>query len=56
MDMIKHVHAKAPLQYPYRQEDVGNSAVYLMSDLSQGVTGQIIFIDSGYNFLGMSMD
>ncbi|HSI73887.1 MAG TPA: enoyl-ACP reductase [Fimbriimonas sp.] len=53
MDMIKYVHDKAPLKRPYAQPEVGNSAVYLLSDLSQGVTGQIIFIDSGYNVVGM---
>jgi enoyl-[acyl-carrier protein] reductase I len=53
MDMIKYVHDKAPLKRPYAQTEVGNSAVYLLSDLSQGVTGQIIFIDSGYNVVGM---
>jgi enoyl-[acyl-carrier protein] reductase I len=52
-DMIKTVHEKAPLKWPYAQTEVGNSAVYLLSDLSQGVTGQLIFIDSGYNILGI---
>ena len=52
-DMIKHVHEKAPLKRPYAQAEVGNTAVYLLSDLSQGVTGQLIYIDSGYNVVGM---
>jgi enoyl-[acyl-carrier protein] reductase I len=52
-DMIKYVHDKAPLKRPYGQAEVGASAVYLLSDLSQGVTGQIIFIDSGYSTTGM---
>jgi enoyl-[acyl-carrier protein] reductase I len=53
MDMIKYVQDKAPLKRPYAQPEVGNSAVYLLSELSQGVTGQIIFIDSGYSIVGM---
>ncbi len=52
-DMIKTVHERAPLKRPYGQEEVAGSAVYLLSDLSKGVTGQIIFIDSGYTVIGM---
>jgi enoyl-[acyl-carrier protein] reductase I len=52
-DMIKSVHQRAPLQRPYAQPEVGSTAVYLLSDLSVGVTGQIIFVDSGFNILGM---
>ncbi len=47
--MIDWVHEKAPLKKRFGQEEVAGSAVYLMSDLSHGVTGQIIFIDNGYN-------
>ncbi len=47
--MIDYVHERAPLKRAYGQEECGLNAVYLMSDLSRGVTGQIIFIDSGYN-------
>jgi len=51
--MIELVHERAPLKRRYGQEEVAGSAVYLMSDLSQGVTGQIIFIDSGYAITGL---
>lgn len=34
-------------------EDVGNSAVYLLSDLANGVTGEILHVDNGYNTVGM---
>ena len=34
-------------------EDVGGSALYLLSDLSAGVTGEIHFVDSGYNIISM---
>ena len=50
-DMIKSVHDRAPLKRPYGQEEVAGSAGYLLSDLSRGVTGQIIFIDSGFTIL-----
>ncbi len=52
-DMIDYVAGKAPLKRAATQEDVAGTAVYLMSDLSSGVTGQVIFVDSGYNTVGM---
>ena len=33
--------------------DVGNSALYLLSDLAAGVTGEIHYVDAGYNKVGM---
>lgn len=53
LDMIHYVEDRAPLKRPFGKEEVGGSAVYLMSDLSKGVTAQIVFIDSGYNVVGM---
>jgi enoyl-[acyl-carrier protein] reductase I len=47
------VHSVAPLKRPYGQQEAAGAALYLLSDLSQGVTGQIIFVDSGYNILAM---
>lgn len=52
-DMIEYVHDKAPLKRPFGQEEVGGTCVYLMSDLSRGVSGQIVFVDDGYNIVGM---
>lgn len=53
LDMISYVHERAPLKRQSTQAEVAGTAVYLMSDLSKGVSGQIIFIDSGYNIVGM---
>jgi enoyl-[acyl-carrier protein] reductase I len=53
LDMISYVHDRAPLKRPYGQAEVAGSGVYLLSDLSRGVTGQIIYIDNGYNIVGM---
>jgi enoyl-[acyl-carrier protein] reductase I len=53
LDMIGYVQDRAPLKREFGQEEVGTTAVYLMSDLSKGVTGQIIYVDSGYNIVGM---
>jgi enoyl-[acyl-carrier protein] reductase I len=44
----------APLEKDISIEDVGNTAVYLASDLSGRTTGQVIFVDSGYNIMGLS--
>ncbi len=49
LSMIQHVHDRAPLKRGYGQDEVAGTCAYLMSDLSKGVTGQIIFVDSGYN-------
>jgi len=53
VEMIDYVAGKAPLKRAATQQDVAGTAVYLMSDLSSGVTGQIIYVDSGYNIVGM---
>lgn len=44
----------APLRRNVTIEDVGNSALWLCSDLSSGVTGEVVYVDAGYNILGMS--
>jgi enoyl-[acyl-carrier protein] reductase I len=52
-DMINHVVEMAPLKREYGQKEVAGAAMYLLSDLSQGVSGQIIFVDSGYNIIAI---
>jgi enoyl-[acyl-carrier protein] reductase I len=51
--ILNHVEAKAPLRRTITQEDVARSAVYLCSDLSSGVTGEIHYVDGGYNVIGL---
>ena len=53
LDMIGYVHERAPLKREFSQNEVAGTAVYLMSDLSKGVSGQIIYVDSGYNTVGL---
>ena len=48
-----HVAGKAPLRRNISQEEVAGAALYLASELSGGVTGEIHFVDSGYNVIGM---
>jgi enoyl-[acyl-carrier protein] reductase I len=44
----------APLRQNVTTEDVGGAAVFLCSDLSAKTTGEVLFVDSGYNILGFS--
>lgn len=52
--MLTHVEAHAPLRRNVSIEDVGNVAAFLCSDLAAGVTGEITYVDAGYNILGMA--
>lgn len=53
LDMIHHVEEIAPLRRTVTQTEVGNTAAFLCSDLSTGMTGQILYVDSGYCIMGM---
>ncbi len=53
LDMIHHVEKMAPLRRTVTQTEVGNTAAFLCSDLSSGITGQVIYVDSGYCIMGM---
>ena len=45
----------SPIKKPLSLDDIGKSSVYLVSDLSKGVTGEILYVDNGYNKVGMSI-
>ncbi|KPQ11995.1 MAG: enoyl-[acyl-carrier protein] reductase I [Saliniramus fredricksonii] len=51
--MFAYQKAHAPLRRTVTIEDVGGSGLYLLSDLSNGVTGEIHYVDSGYNTISM---
>jgi len=51
--MLKWNQAHAPLKENVTINQVGNSGMYLLSDLSSGVTGEIHYVDAGYNIMGM---
>jgi enoyl-[acyl-carrier protein] reductase I len=53
LDMIHHVEETAPLRRTVTQTEVGNAATFLASDLASGITGQILYVDSGYEIMGM---
>jgi enoyl-[acyl-carrier protein] reductase I len=52
---LKYVGAVAPLGN-VTQEDVGNAARYLLSDWASGVTGEVVYVDGGYNIMGAPDD
>ena len=50
--ILKQIEERAPLRRTTTQEEVGDVALFLFSDLSRGITGEIIHVDSGYHILG----
>ena len=52
--MLTHVEQYAPLRRSVTIDDVGNVAAFLSSDLAAGVTGEVTYVDAGYNVLGMT--
>jgi enoyl-[acyl-carrier protein] reductase I len=51
--ILKWNEHNAPLRRNVSVEEVGDAAVYLLSDLSRGVTAEILHVDAGYNTIGM---
>ena len=52
-NILDWVERKAPLRRNVTGADVGETAVYLLSDLSRGVTGQNLFVDCGFSVVGL---
>ncbi len=52
--MLHHVEQVAPLKRNVTTDDVGNAAAFLCSDLAAGITGETLYVDSGYSHVGMS--
>ena len=48
-EKLRIAEERAPLKRLVTQEDVGKSALYLLSDLSSGVTGEIHYVDGGFS-------
>ncbi len=51
--MLKHAAAHAPLQRNVEPMEVGNTALFLCSALSSAITGEVIYVDCGYNIMGI---
>jgi len=52
-NMLDHVERCAPLKRTITAEEVGNVAAFLCSDYASGITGEVTYVDAGYNILGM---
>jgi len=52
-DMLHYAAERAPLKRNIDAEEVGRTALYLASDLSSAVTGEVMHVDAGYNIVGM---
>ncbi|WP_035068428.1 enoyl-ACP reductase FabI [Nitratidesulfovibrio termitidis] len=52
-NILNHIEEHAPLRRNVTIEDVGRAAVFLASDLSSAMTGEVVFVDSGYNVMGI---
>jgi len=50
--LVEHAAAHSPLRRPIGPEEVANSTLYLCSPLASAVTGQILYVDCGYNVMG----
>ncbi len=53
--MLKYSEKTSPLRKLVTQEDVGNAALFLASDMGVSITGEIMHVDAGYNVLGMTL-
>jgi len=52
-NMLSHVREKAPLEWKGTAEDLAGTGLYLASDASAKMTGQVLYVDGGYQILGM---
>jgi enoyl-[acyl-carrier protein] reductase I len=51
--ILEHIREKAPLRRNTEPAEVGDTALFLASDLARGITGEILHVDSGYHIMGM---
>jgi enoyl-[acyl-carrier protein] reductase I len=51
--ILEHMRNHAPLRRNIDQSEVADAALFLLSNMSRGITGEILHVDSGYNIMGM---
>ncbi len=51
--LMGHIEEKAPLRRNVTQQEVGRAAVFLCSEMGSGVTGEVLYVDSGYHILAV---
>jgi len=54
--MLAHFDKVAPIRRCVTIDDVGNAAAFLCSDLASGIAGEILYVDGGFNIIGMHLD
>ena len=54
--MLSHMQQVSPIRRNVTPEDVGNAAAFLCTDLAAGIAGEILYVDGGYNTIGMHLD
>jgi enoyl-[acyl-carrier protein] reductase I len=52
-DIMGQIEEKAPLRRNVDQEEVGDATMFLLSDLSRGITGEVLHVDAGYHIMGL---
>ncbi len=53
--ILSYSEQASPLRSLVTAEDVGNTALWLLSDWSRGVTGEIVYVDAGWNIMGLTV-
>ena len=51
--MLKHYEERSPLKRNIEPQELGSTGLFLASDMSTGTTGQVLYVDSGYEIMGM---
>ena len=51
--LLGYVAERSPLKRNVQASEVGNTALFLVSDLASGITGETIYVDCGYNIMGV---
>ncbi len=51
--MLRHIAERAPLRRNVEAREVGNTALFLVSDLASAITGETIYVDCGFNIIGV---
>jgi enoyl-[acyl-carrier protein] reductase I len=51
--MLRHHAEKAPLRRNITREEIGSAGLFLLSDLASGITGETLYVDAGYNVMGV---
>lgn len=51
--IFEHVETNAPMRRNVTTEEVGNAAAFLCSGLASGITGEVLYVDSGFNIVGL---